>query len=235
MRVFGRGWDRHPTLSRFAAGEIANGYDLRCAYQAATINLQVNGYGSLHQRLLDCVASGGFVLVRYNPTDVLRRPWEKLRTFVRLHGIGSIDELMVAGRNCEELADVLGELTSLGVPCLDPERRDREQEMELMRRTGVLPDEMLGEEGYFEGLANMHGVPPRVANDIPGFAELTFRSRSECHGLLDEFVGNPERRRSAITKMRESVIQHDTYDVLAGRVMCRLEEMFGEQPEKVES
>ena len=51
MRIFGRGWESHPTLGEFAAGELASGRRLRAAYQASSVSLQANAYSSLHHDL----------------------------------------------------------------------------------------------------------------------------------------------------------------------------------------
>src|SRR4029434_1442024 len=45
FKIFGRGWENHPTLKQFACGEVESGYALRCLYQASSISLQINGYG----------------------------------------------------------------------------------------------------------------------------------------------------------------------------------------------
>ncbi|UCD75408.1 MAG: hypothetical protein JSV91_00520 [Phycisphaerales bacterium] len=226
MRIFGRGWENHPRLREFAAGEIANGYELRCAYQASAINLQVNGYGSLHQRLLDCVASGGLVLSRYNPTDFLREPWSDLRRCVEGGGITSLDGLLSEAGRSQEVRGVVEKLAALGVPGLDPVRVARERDIELMRQVGVYPDEMLSAESYFKALAGMHGVPERAAGDISGFSQLTFHDRAELHQLMERYVDEPEARTTVMTRLRESVVTHDTYDVLAGRILDALATLF---------
>jgi len=73
LRLYGNGWDRHPTLAEFAAGPAENGRELLCIYRASRINLQLMPAGFIHQRSLDGLAAGGFFLTRQaEPT--LRAP-----------------------------------------------------------------------------------------------------------------------------------------------------------------
>jgi len=59
LKIFGRGWDRHPTLRRFAAGELNHGEELRAAYRCAKVHLHMSLRTNMHQRVLECVLSGG--------------------------------------------------------------------------------------------------------------------------------------------------------------------------------
>ncbi len=61
FRVFGNGWEDCGGLSRFAAGPIEHGADLRAAYRAAGVHLHVDTNTLTHQRVFECVLSGGFV------------------------------------------------------------------------------------------------------------------------------------------------------------------------------
>lgn len=64
FRIYGNGWDRHATLSVFAAGPVENGNELSCVNRASRINLQLMPAGMIHQRALDGLACGGFFLAR---------------------------------------------------------------------------------------------------------------------------------------------------------------------------
>lgn len=64
LKIFGRGWDEHPTLSRFAAGELAHGDELRASYQAATVHLHASMCTLVHQRVMECALSGGVPICR---------------------------------------------------------------------------------------------------------------------------------------------------------------------------
>ncbi len=69
LRIHGRGWERHPTLAPFAAGELPHGDDLRACYQSAAVNLHLSVSGPMHQRVLECVLSGGLPVFRRSHPD----------------------------------------------------------------------------------------------------------------------------------------------------------------------
>jgi len=69
LKLYGRGWENHPRLSKYAQGIAQNGRELCKIYNASQINIQVLAGGNLHPRLIDGLASGGFFLVKYHPSD----------------------------------------------------------------------------------------------------------------------------------------------------------------------
>jgi hypothetical protein len=66
----------------------------------------------------------------------------------------------------------------------------------------------------------MRLMPARVAADLPGFAQTTFRSELEMHALLDRLVNDPPARSEIVAPMRQSVLAHDTFDALAKRIVA---------------
>lgn len=70
MGLYGRGWEQHPTLGRFARGTVEYGQPLETLTRQAKINLQIVPFYCLHQRLLDGLAARGFYLVREHPYDI---------------------------------------------------------------------------------------------------------------------------------------------------------------------
>jgi hypothetical protein len=65
LAVFGKGWDRHPRFARYARGVVPYGEALATLTANAAITLRLEPYPpTAHQRLLDALASGGFVLSR---------------------------------------------------------------------------------------------------------------------------------------------------------------------------
>lgn len=64
LKIYGKGWEEHETLGRFAAGELAHGEDLRAAYQAAGVHLHASMTTLVHQRVMECALSGGLPVCR---------------------------------------------------------------------------------------------------------------------------------------------------------------------------
>ncbi|MCC6950072.1 MAG: hypothetical protein IT433_01365 [Phycisphaerales bacterium] len=69
LRVYGRGWERHPSLRESAAGELSHGEALRASYQCAGVHLHVAGQSLVHQRVFECVLSGGVPLCRFHAAE----------------------------------------------------------------------------------------------------------------------------------------------------------------------
>jgi len=64
LRIYGKGWEKHPTLSKFAKGVLPHGEALRAAYQCSGVQLHASPLGCGHQRVGECFLSGGLMLAR---------------------------------------------------------------------------------------------------------------------------------------------------------------------------
>ena len=64
LHLYGKGWERHPTLGAFARGELEHGEALRASYRAAAAHLHVSPGAIVHQRVMECALSGGVTLCR---------------------------------------------------------------------------------------------------------------------------------------------------------------------------
>ncbi len=63
LKIFGRGWEHSP-FARYAAPELAHGEPLRACYQSALVHLHASPSTAVHQRVMECAASGGLPLAR---------------------------------------------------------------------------------------------------------------------------------------------------------------------------
>jgi len=66
LRIFGNGWETHPTLARFAAGGVEHGEELRACHASAALQLHPTVQAATHQRVLECALSGGFPLISFH-------------------------------------------------------------------------------------------------------------------------------------------------------------------------
>lgn len=71
LQLYGNGWDTHPSLSAHARGPLQHGDDLRACYQLAKVHLHASVSPLTHQRLMECVLSGGFPLATLNHDAVI--------------------------------------------------------------------------------------------------------------------------------------------------------------------
>jgi len=70
LNIYGRGWDRHPRLASYAKGELPHGEPLRASYRAATVHLHMTINACRHQRVFECLLSGGLPLWRRKIEDI---------------------------------------------------------------------------------------------------------------------------------------------------------------------
>lgn len=64
LKLFGNGWENHPQLSRYAAGPVGHGDELAQCYQGAVVHLHASVNQVMHQRVTECLLSGGLPLCR---------------------------------------------------------------------------------------------------------------------------------------------------------------------------
>jgi len=84
FHLYGRGWDKHPTLAANARPDLAHGDELRAAYQAAGVHLHASVRGRIHQRVAEIAMSGGVPLCRRTSADV-RRIRRRLIEYLHAH------------------------------------------------------------------------------------------------------------------------------------------------------
>lgn len=83
LRIFGNGWDAHPTLHRYAHGAVEHGESLRACYSAGAVQLHVSALGCGHQRVVECAFSGGLPLCRRSWDEQYRYDWLRMTEFER--------------------------------------------------------------------------------------------------------------------------------------------------------
>jgi hypothetical protein len=72
LRIYGNGWDRHERFAPCAAAPVEHGDQLQAAYQGAIAHLHMSLRTNLHQRVMECFASGGLMLARLNYAEALQ-------------------------------------------------------------------------------------------------------------------------------------------------------------------
>jgi hypothetical protein len=211
LDLYGRGWETHPSFAKYARGEARNGQMLRAIYQATRINLQINGYGAIHQRLLDGLASGGFFMIRDCPFDRIHTPAQKLREQVRLHGLhaGSHDakhypELAVAWRQANLCYAT--DVGDSGEIQLTQSELDRYQELEASAFS-------------------------RVGGAVfAGYDQIVFATASEFRDEANHFLADAAMRRHFAQPMRDEVLRRFTYDDLIDALLRFMADSFRATP-----
>ncbi|MCA9279106.1 MAG: hypothetical protein H6815_14100 [Phycisphaeraceae bacterium] len=64
LGLFGNGWEDHPQFAKYARGAVLHGEQLRLAYQQAGVHIHASLFETVHQRVMECILSGGLPLCR---------------------------------------------------------------------------------------------------------------------------------------------------------------------------
>ena len=93
IRLYGAGWNEHPTFAALSRGPIESVEMRRAIWRASRINLAMGPYGAISERVLDGIAAGGFFLMRFCPADVIERFYPPIAEFCQVYGITTTSEL----------------------------------------------------------------------------------------------------------------------------------------------
>ncbi len=185
FRIYGRGWEKHPTLSEFAAGPARNGRELLCIYRASRINLQLMPAGFIHQRSLDGLAGGGFFLSRTVPDDLRGKTLRKLDARISELKIRNTGELL--GHKDDSLRTLLASYVG-----------------DWLER---------GDHYTFDLLTNIHISAELLQPDeaFADFEEILFDSAERFAEVADHFLTADTHRREVADRMRQVVIERFSY------------------------
>jgi hypothetical protein len=185
FRIYGNGWDKHPTLSEFAAGPADNGRELLCVYRASRINLQLMPAGFIHQRSLDGMAAGGFFLTRLCPHDLRGTTLRRLEARVQELRIASTNELL--GCSDAELQTLLRGYLGDSIRTVDHHKYDLLGQVRMNAEL-LYPDEV-----------------------FPDFREIVFDSAEEFAAAAERFLADEPCRRAIADRMHNVVVERFSY------------------------
>jgi len=204
LHLYGRGWEEHRRFGRYARGPADHGAHLARIARHATVNLHVGLAPALHQRVLETVAAGGLVLVRYNPNDFYPEAMDVFRRYLAEQGVDRpttipndhlpAEFVEMRRRRFEETGRPLPEAVEVTEAFLlqqDPRRQD----------------------DFADEYAS------RAFRD---FESITFRDAAGFAERAEFFMAHPDRRRAVIAAMREVVVRRFSYDALVARLVAFL-------------
>jgi hypothetical protein len=215
LHLYGRGWDRHPTLAAYAKGELAHDEDLRASYAGAAAQLHASIHGNLHQRVMECALSGGLPLVRVKFDDfwaildnVTRRMTLRCEPYASAVSDRSV---WMAGLDWHEAAATVGlfhrwRLDHPGDLRFTSRLRDAADDASRFERATLLPEDAIW-----------------LCGDL---SETGFDSESSLEGLLEKAVNRTRWRESLSTGIAGRVRHGLTYDAVAGRMLALLRDSF---------
>ena len=204
FHLYGRGWEDHPTLSRFAKGELTHGEDLRGAYQCAAAQLHASPSGVMHQRVFEISLSGGLPICFRS--ENLVSPRQLLHGFFANtpFDIDPTDdkpgEWIVA--NHPELAEHMNLRRRLGLNTID--------------RVPMHPREVARYRA--EPLADTP-TPAQLLVDPPA---TTFTSPENLAEIVGHAIDDPRWRDSTSRQIAAIVRDHFTLDSLISRLLVKI-------------
>jgi hypothetical protein len=196
LHIYGRGWEEHPTLSRFAKGIASNIDDLGAIYRASKINIQVTPHGAVHQRLLDGLTAGGFFLLRRHPGDEVGPLYQELCQWCTQHNVQSEEELR--HRADAEVHGMITRINELdGCPA--------------QRREMTVFDVMNGHRD--------NNFMTSAASIWPEYHEVAFNTRSELQERVKRFLWDAGERERIAQSMRRAIIERTSYAHISSRLL----------------
>jgi hypothetical protein len=93
VRLYGAGWESHPTFSHLACGTIDTPQIHRIVWRASRIHLAASPFGAATEDVLAGISAGAFHLMRFCPADLIERFYPPIAEFCRSRGIRTTLEL----------------------------------------------------------------------------------------------------------------------------------------------
>ncbi len=208
LRLAGKNWDRHPTLSEFAGPAIEHGDELRRSYRESTVHLHASYHGPFHQRVFECSLAGGLVLHRltwpaisplfaHAKRAVRARLGSRLgEAAARVHG----PDAMLRVADHEELSAVAGLLASLELPGFGQWGMDDLCPVPLA-------EPPVGD------------VDPETWSLVEPLLACAFRDEGSLEAMVDRAVTDPAWRAERSGAIASHVRAGLTYESLAGRMV----------------
>lgn len=208
FRLYGRGWEEHPELGRYACGELAHGEELRACYQSAAIHLHASVSTLVHQRVMECALSGGLPIARLTHNAVAqcmgvatRKTLLEREPCERDAATGDIGFRVSA---CPALAEIDVLCKRVGEPYheivwVSPDRVASFREPDHPSGNGL-------DAGWLYG----------------DLAEMTIRSAADLEGLVERAVEDGAWRRGASEAMAARVRERCTMDVFAKKMLTMI-------------
>jgi hypothetical protein len=198
LRLYGRGWERHPMLARFARGIADNQSQLQLVYRASKINLQISPHGVMHQRVMEGLAAGGFFLLRHCAGDCVGQHYRAVLDWCAANSVG--DDVRLRNQAPPAIQEHLAEIARLLQR--DPFAKPSISFTEFLKYQA--------EHGYLESADVVWGANRDA---------VSFDSAAELVSKVRYFLANPAERAAKIESMREPVLDRYTYLATVRRLL----------------
>lgn len=202
--LYGTGWENHPTLARYARGELAHGEQLRAAYQCAGVHLHASAHSLIHQRVIECLFSGGRVLCYRRMADLMEMRWRLLSRLARSEPdrIAEDGSPIYSADLRPEVVAHLDRCARFGLT--DPRRRDEGMDIEAR---------------FVDHFRNLPPAinPQFIAASDAVVDHASFASRDELEAMLELHVQPRQSQSAAIEQYHQTIraLAADAWDARA--------------------
>jgi hypothetical protein len=196
LRLYGRGWEAHPTLSKYARGIADNQTQLAAIYRASRINLHLTPHGAVHQRVLDGLCAGGFFLMRYRPGDAAAIHYRPILEWARLAGITTDAEFQT--RAPSGVWRIVKEAAAM-----------REQDMFHLDHSFMEELNLLADSEYTLAGATLWDE----------YFDVAFNSCQELQQRVEHYLSDDTARQQTVEAMRRPVLEKLTYRHIGQRLL----------------
>lgn len=199
LHLYGKGWENHATFARHAKGVLSHGEELRAAYASAGVNLHLCLTSLMHQRVLECFLSGGFVGARLH-RDMIAG----VKTRAQLSAIASGTTPII-----DDAHD------RIGFPIADIP--DAMEAAELLQRLGIPMEHTLWISNARAADLKKYGAAYDRFDEnwlLGDMAAIGFNDELSLERLIERAVTQPEWKRDIVRGVSARVREHLTHDVL---------------------
>lgn len=203
LALYGRGWEKNPRHSEFARGELSHGEELRAVYASAGVNLHASLTALVHQRVIECVLSGGVCLLRMT-RDAIAGARATLTRSLLCHPA----EVEEPDRIGYVLADHAEAMAFAAL----------EQRLGMPRDDGVfwIPRAKADATRRMAPLQTSEQDAHWVFGEL---SEIGFAGAARLEELVERAIERPEWRRNVSAMSSRRPARHLTHEALAGRLI----------------
>jgi hypothetical protein len=196
LRLYGHGWEAHPTLGKYARGIADNQTQLAAIYRASRINLHLTPHGAVHQRVLDGLCAGGFFLIRHRPGDAAAIHYRPILDWARRAGITTDSEFQTRApsgvwRMVEQAAAARG------------------QDLFQLDHSFMEELKLLADSEY-----TLAG-----ATQWEEYFDVAFDSREQLQQRVGQYLNDESQRERLVAAMRRPVLEKLTYRHIGQRLL----------------
>lgn len=207
FHLYGKGWEHHERFARFSRGVLSHGEELRAAYKSAGVNLHLCLTSLVHQRVLECFLSGGFVAARLH-RDLIA-------------GVKTRAQLAAMASGLTPVVDAAHD--RIGFPVA--ELPDAMEAVGLLDRLGIPTEQTLWiSNARASDLRKYAAAYDRHDENwlLGDLAAIGFTDEPSLERLIDRALSRPDWRNDLVRGVSARVREHLTHDALFANILAAI-------------